>query len=153
MVNVIHYKRAFSFLDCFSLVKLWSLPLFVFFVLSTLMSSTQASYPRSPLVDAFTPLLNSNASGGATPSSSSTRGGSGPIPNEMTSVPAKSCSSSLRPPSSTGTSKPTSASARASTLQQRNARPLSEVIRPENFMSPESKLFSPLYSFYCGFYY
>ncbi|CDH48821.1 rna-binding protein involved in translationalpartial [Lichtheimia corymbifera JMRC:FSU:9682] len=103
------------------------------------MSSTQASYPRSPLVDAFTPLINSNASGGATPSSSSTRGGSGPIPNEMTSVPAKSCSSSLRPPSSTGSSKPTSASARASTLQQRNARPLSEVIRPENFMSPETE--------------
>ncbi|KAI7873873.1 hypothetical protein K492DRAFT_211897 [Lichtheimia hyalospora FSU 10163] len=100
------------------------------------MSSTQASYPRSPLVDAFTPLLNSNASNAVTPSS--TRGsGAAPIPTEMTtSVPAKSCSSSLRPPSSTGTTKPTS----ASTLQQqRNARPLSEVIRPENFMSPETE--------------
>lgn len=101
------------------------------------MSSTQASYPRSPLVDAFTPLVNSNASNSAT---STTRGTAGAGSAEMaTGVPAKSCSSSLRPPSSTGTTKPTAASTRASTLQQRNARPLSEVIRPENFMSPESK--------------
>ncbi|KAI8139980.1 hypothetical protein BJV82DRAFT_624651 [Fennellomyces sp. T-0311] len=92
------------------------------------MSSTQTSYPRSPLPDAFSSLLNNSSS--ARPKVDSL--GMSAAASSPEQYPVKSSSSTLQPPSS-------EAAPVTRPFAQRNPRPLSEVIRPESYISPETE--------------
>ena len=105
------------------------------------MSSTQATFPRSPLTDAFSSLLNNSSARNKVESlgsmSAAAAAASSSSSEQQQQYPMKSSSSTLRPPSSETTAVPPSR-----TFQQRNPRPLSEVIRPDSYISPESKFIS-----------
>lgn len=105
------------------------------------MSSTQATFPRSPLTDAFSSLLNNSSArnkveslGSMSAAAAAAAAAASSSSSEQQQYPMKSSSSTLRPPSSETTAVPPSR-----TFQQRNPRPLSEVIRPDSYISPESK--------------